>query len=210
MKVADARRMLEAAGGLKGLEELTGIPFSDWYHDCHSASLQVVRTGVFGNARVARGWVSGILSQHSWIVIGEAPQFAERPDPWDTDAVVADPTLWSYQGAEPYVHFSKNTMKTYAPHGTGSIWACGHPDNCDPANAVELDWKQPPSGAAQVFTEVLGPLDQNGWVQLAHYPVQGWPAGEIIGAIADTFGEVNIPIDVLGMTTDRNPKGLYW
>lgn len=210
MKVADARRMLSDAGGVKGIEEMLGRPLSSFHHDCHSASLHVVRTGVFGPARVARGTARGVFGQHSWIVAGEPAPYRERPDPWDLDAVIADPTLWSYQDAEPYVHFAKNSLKTHVPHGSGSIWASGHPANCEPEEAVSLEWRQPPSKAAQVFTEVLGPLDKAGWITLAHYPVQGWPSGEIIGAVADTFGEAQIPIDILGMTTERNPGELYW
>lgn len=210
MKVSDARRMLEKAGGVKGIEEALGVPLSGFYHDCHNASLRIVRTGVFGPARVARGMASGMFSQHSWIVAGEADLLTGRPDPYDASAVIVDPTLWSYQGVKPYVHFGKNSMKTHVPHGSGSIWAHGHPENCDPAAAVELDWKEPPSKVAQAFIEALGPLDKRGWVELAHYPVQGGPSGEFITAIADTFGEVQVPVDILGMTTGRNPGGLYW
>jgi hypothetical protein len=210
VRVADARRLLEKAGGIDGIADLAHLPVANWYKNCHIASLAIVRTGAFGPSGVARGWAGGVRSQHSWIVIGEAPQGARRPGPWDASAVVADPTLWSYQGAEPYVHFGKNTLKTHVPHGTGSIWAYGHPDNCAPGAAVELSWKEPPSKAAQVFTECLGPLDRRGWTALAYYPVEGWPAGEIIGAIADTFGECYVPVDILGMTTERNPRGLYW
>jgi hypothetical protein len=211
VKVADARRMLKDAGGLKGLEEALGRPLGSFHHDCHNASLRVVKTGIFGPARVARGMSRGTgISQHSWIVVGEVPPYSERPDPWDADAVVADPTMWSYQDAEPYVHFGKNTLKTHVPHGTGSIWAFGHPGNCAPGETAALEWKKPPSKAALVFMDFLGPLSREGWINLAHYPVQGWPSGEIIGAIADTFGEAHVPIDILGMTTERNPGGLYW
>lgn len=210
MRVAEAKRMLEQAGGLKGLEEAMGGPLSGHYHDCHNGSLRVARTGLFGTARVARGGCKGVPGQHSWIVIGEPPQGSARPDPYDPNAVIADPTLWSYQGAEPYVYFARNSMKTHVPHSSGSIWACGHPASCPPERAVELAWREPPSKAAEVFLGVLGPLDRSGWAELAHYPVGGWPAGEIIGAIADTLGDAVVPIDVLGMVTERNPHGLYW
>lgn len=207
MKAGQVQRMLDRAGGVKGLERMLGRPLSDYYHDCHAGSLAVVRTGVFGTpgegVRVARGGCKGVLGQHSWIVIGA--------DPYRPSAVVADPTLWSYRtGVKPYVAIAPNSRSTWVPHGSGSIWQKGHPDNCDPAQAVELDWAEPPSGAAQVFLDALGPLDKHGWIQLAHYPVEGWPAGEIIGAIADTFGKVHVPVDILGMVTDRNPGGLYW
>lgn len=210
MRVSDAKGMLEKAGGVEGLVRLADLPVREWYRNCHVASLRIVRTGAFGPARVVRGTAGGVMSQHSWIVIGAAPQGATRPDPWDGGAVIADPTLWSYQGGEPCVQFAKNSLKTHVPHGTGSIWGYGRPANCPPGDAVELGWTQPPSQAAQVFLDILGPLDKRGWIELAHCPVQGWPSGEIIAAVADTFGSAHVPVDILGMITERNPHGLYW
>jgi hypothetical protein len=195
--------MLEAAGGIAGLEKLLEVPLSSFHHGCHAGSLLVLRTGVFGPGRVARGFADGVRGQHSWIVLGGSP--------YDTDAVIADPTLWSYQGAEPYIHFARNSMRTHVPHGTGSIWATGAPPEPQ-GKTIALDWQDPPSGAAQAFLEVCGPLDLRGWMFLANSPVIGWPAGEILSAVADTpgLGQSLIPIDILGMVTDRNPKGLYW
>ena len=41
-------------------------------------------------------------------------------------------------------------------------------------------------------------------------PVEDWPAGEIFAAMDDTEGlKALVPIDKLGMLTDRNPGGLY-
>jgi hypothetical protein len=41
-------------------------------------------------------------------------------------------------------------------------------------------------------------------------PVHGWPAAEIVAAIADTPSlAAYVPIDLLGMLTDRNPGKLY-
>lgn len=206
MNAGQVMKMMAEAGGLPGLEELLGRPLSDYYHGCHAGSLAVLRTGIFGtpgqDARVARGHCAGILSQHSWIIVGGGP--------YDRKAVIADPTRWSYFSGGPSVTITRNAMTDYQPHGAGDIWRRGHPDNCDPSQAVELDWKEPPSGSARLFLELLGPLDKHGWIQLAHYPVEGWPAGEIIGAVADTFGAVHVPVDILGMVTDRNPGGLYW
>ena len=63
---------------------------------------------------------------------------------------------------------------------------------------------------ARAFLELVGPLDYHGWGVLAHAPVQGWPSGEILAAITDTKPlAVLVPIDRLGMLTDRNPGGLY-
>ena len=60
-----------------------------------------------------------------------------------------------------------------------------------------------------MFLNLLGPLDKNGWITLAHAPVERWPAGEIIDAMCESGLEGYVPIDIVGMTTDRNPSGLY-
>lgn len=208
MKVADARRMLKDAGGIEGLEKATGLNARNaWGGQCHGISLAVVRTGLLGvpgkEARVARGFARGVRGQHSWIVLGS--------DPYDTDAVIADPTIWHYQDAEPYVHLARNSMLTHVPHGTGSIWATGAPP--DPqGDVIPLTWQEPPSGEAQAFLEACGPLDIRGWMFLANSPVLGWPAREVFSAIISTpgLGQGLIPIDVLGMVTDMNPGGMYW
>jgi hypothetical protein len=51
--------------------------------------------------------------------------------------------------------------------------------------------------------------DRQGWSVLAHAPVGGWPAGEIIDAMCESGLDAVIPIDIVGMVTDRNPQGLY-
>ena len=58
---------------------------------------------------------------------------------------------------------------------------------------------------------VVGPLDYGGWSILANYcPVEGWPAGEIYAAMDDTPALKSlVPIDRLGMLTNRNPGRLY-
>lgn len=58
---------------------------------------------------------------------------------------------------------------------------------------------------------MLGPLDRRAWHLLASQaPVLGWPAAEIIAAMDDTEElSAFVPIDRLGMLTDRNPGGLY-
>jgi hypothetical protein len=40
--------------------------------------------------------------------------------------------------------------------------------------------------------------------------MEGWPSSEIIAAMDDTDElRALVPIDILGMVTDRNPGGLY-
>jgi hypothetical protein len=207
MKVADARRALKNAGGLPGLEEAIGIPASRWGGNCHGISLAVVRTGLLGEpgtqARVARGMCRGVGSQHSWVVLGGSP--------YDPDAVIADPTVWHYQDAEPCIHLARNSMQSQRPHGQGSIWSYGRPPEPQ-GEVIGLHWERPPSVQAQAFLEACGPLDLRGWMFLASAPVGNWPSAEIIPAIADDpqLGTALVPIDVLGMITDRNPDGLYW
>lgn len=102
----------------------------------------------------------------------------------------------------------------YAPHGDMdglNIFRWGRPDNCTADNQIELEPSFTLSTEADMFLSMLGPLDWEGWAMLAGTaPVHGWPSGEIIAAIADTPDVAAcVPIDRLGMLTNRNPNGLY-
>lgn len=64
-----------------------GGKLEPWHHQCHAASVAIVRARIFPEARVARGHCKGV-GVHSWVVLGM--------DCYDKDAVIIDPTLWSY------------------------------------------------------------------------------------------------------------------
>ena len=36
-------------------------PLEAWAHNCHAASVHLMRSGVFGTCRVARGWADGVV-----------------------------------------------------------------------------------------------------------------------------------------------------
>jgi hypothetical protein len=182
-------------------------PLDGWAAQCHAASLKVVREASF-RARVARGMGVGVGGQHSWIVVGD--------DCYDRDATIIDPTLWSYDAAVEGIWVGTMCDGRHLPFGWGSIWQWGRPHKAV-GPAVELTPSTPWSDRARSFLDLLGPLDVSGWSMLAHAPVQGWPAGEILGAMCDTphpsvpgatLAGI-IPIDIVGMLTDRNPSGLY-
>lgn len=144
-------------------------PLSKWHHQCHAASLALVRAGI--GTRVARGTCVGVGGQHSWV----GDMLDER----------------------------------HRPHGYGSIWDYGRPARSG-GPVIALTPKAPLGLAAREFLAMVGPLDARGWMALAHAPVNGWPAGEIFAAMDDTDALcVLVPIDILGMTTDRNPGGVY-
>ena len=175
-------------------------PLETWAQQCHAASLHLVRSGVLGPSRVARGACKGVGGQHSWVVLGD--------DCYDPRAKIVDPTLWSYDPAWESVYVGSMRDGLHRPFGTGRIWEWGRPN---PASGpvVELTPRKPWSGAARAFLDLLGPLDREGWIMLGHAPVQGWPAGEIIDAMCESGLGGYVPIDIRGMITDRNPKGLY-
>lgn len=175
-------------------------PLEAWSHKCHEASLQIVRSGIVAPSRVARGVCMGVGAQHSWVVLGD--------DCYNSDATIIDPTLWSYDSRVDGIWVGSYRDELHIPFGKGQIWAWGRPPAAT-EEVVELTPSKPLSREALKFLELLGPLDDQGWRMLAHAPVEGWPAGEIFEAMCDTGMEARIPIDLLGMTTDRNPKGLY-
>jgi hypothetical protein len=176
-------------------------PLDGWAHQCHSASVQLVRSGRFGVCRVARGACTGVSAQHSWLILGN--------DCYDDDATIIDPTLWSYDDTVTGVWVGTYQDGRHRPHGKGFIWDWGRPNKAR-GPAITLTPREPFSDAALGFLDILGPLDHDGWCMLAHAPVEGWPAGEILDAVQHTDGLAGrVPIDILGMVTDLNPKGLY-
>jgi hypothetical protein len=184
--------LVDALGGL-----------DDWAHNCHGASLALVRSGLLGPAaRVGRGACAGVGGQHSWVVVDS--------DPYAVNARIVDPTLWSYADEVVGIWYGSAHDDRHCPHGgSGTIWTYGRP--AEPVgDVIDLTPTEPLSDDAEAFLDLLGPLDKRGWSCLVNGPVIGWPAAEIVAAIDDTPSlSVLVPIDVLGMLTERNPGGLY-
>ncbi len=186
---------------LTDLERAVG-PWPSWARQCHALSLGIVTSGLLrGPARVARGAASRVHGQHSWIVLGE--------DCYDPRAQILDPTLWSYDAARsPLLLHTDASHGTHRPHGAGFIFDHGKPASHG-GEPIDID-RAGLSRLGRRFLDLLGPLDVHGWYDLLHSPVGGWPAGEIIAAsYRDKRLRALIPIDIVGMTTDLNPGGLY-
>jgi hypothetical protein len=185
---------------LAEIAEETLAPLDRWACRCHAASVALMNSGRFGTCRVARGSADGVAGQHSWLVLG---------DDCYANTVVIDPTLWSYNPNVKGVWVGTYRHALHRPHGKGSIWNWGRPDEAT-GPVIELTPRQPFSLAAKNFLELLGPLDVRGWAMLVHAPVEGWPAAEIIDAVCENpILRPHVPIDIVGMLTDRNPGGLY-
>lgn len=183
------------------VEKITGVPFAQTAQACHHVSLAIVQARILPDARVARGTCQGVFGQHSWIVVGN--------DCYDPDAQIIDPTLWSYDKTVTGIWHGTARDGRHRPHGAGSIWDYGKPVSAG-GPIIRLTPRTSLSAEATFFLGMLGPLDRTGWSVLAHAPVEQWPSGEIFAAMADTAElRALIPIDILGMTTDRNPSGLY-
>jgi hypothetical protein len=180
--------------------ELVLGDLSTWAYQCHAASITLVKA-LSRPSRVARGTCPGVGGQHSWVVLGD--------DCYDESAIIIDPTLWSYRDDVDGIYIGPASVHGHRPHGHGTIWRYGRP--ADPTGPV-IELARPVSRSARDFLSIAAPqgLDRQGWAVLANSPIGGWPAGEIIAAMDDTpeLSEL-VPIDRLGMLTDRNPQGLY-
>jgi hypothetical protein len=190
------KALAEAIGGL-----------DKWAKQCHAASLALVRTGLLGpEARVARGRHVAIMSQHSWVVIG---------DPYCRSSKIIDPTLASWVGKKPEITIHQHGNPGYFPKGGGQInmtelilalrnWSAA-------GTAIHLAVGT--SAKAREFIKHITPprgMTLHCWGVLASSPVGGWPAKEIISAMLDHDRlKALVPIDVEGMLTDRNPGELY-
>ena len=185
------------------IEEILGYPFNQTAYLCHGVSLDLVKSKEpeFMGGRVARGLARGVIGQHSWIVLG---------NPYDPQAKIIDPTLWSYDSRISGVHIQDGWGTRYCPHGgKGTIWQYGRPPA--PTGEILTIDESELSHLAKTFLELCGPLDARGWVFLGDAPVEGWPADEIYTAAwhSDMVRPI-IPIDKIGMATDINPHGMYW
>jgi hypothetical protein len=196
--------------------EQVGVDPTSWFHNCHKASLDIVKSGLIPGARVARGTADGVGGQHSWVVypgLNEAPEGDFSTEVYSKSSRVFDPTLWSYSEEIGGGLHARNLTRHF-PHGSkGNVMEFGRP--MDPrTEIIELTPKFELSPTARWWLkDMLGPLDRDGWAIVAATPVgngRDWPAGEIFAAMDDTPRvSALIPIDVLGMTTRRNPSGLY-
>lgn len=199
IRLAHARA---AALDLDAIETAIGVPRELWPGNCHSVSLKILRTGLLGPGRIARGMAEKVPGQHSWIVLGD--------DCYDRDAWIADATRWQALGRKPEIEILKNRIE-HIPHGAGSVWSFGRPHNAGPGTEIRLAGHDGLSASARYFLSMVGPLDKRGWMQLVSGPAEGWPAGEIIEAVIDDpqLGPTVPPVDHVGMLTDRNPGELY-
>lgn len=184
------------------LMELIEFPLDRVAHNCHAVSHAIVQSGLLSDSRVARGSAVGVLGQHSWVV--------HDGGPYDMDAHVIDATLWSYDPSVRRVWQGTYRDGTHRPHGWGHFMQ-GDKPHSHGGDVIDLAVSPDAlSMEAKMFLHMLGPLDIRGWMQVAHLPVQGWPAREVIEAMLDTPSlAVLVPVDIAGMLTDRNPGGLY-
>jgi len=182
------------------------MDFSEFAQDCHSVSLALVRSGLLGKGgrrlRVARGSCHGVGGQHSWAVLGH---------PYQEEATIVDLTLWSYDSTQPRIWIGSMADGLHRPQGKEWIFNTGKPYSRG-GEPVILDEHEMTEGA-RTFLEMIGPLDAPGWASLwTRTGMVGWPAKEILEAFIDQYPSLAplVPIDIIGMVTDRNPQRLYW
>jgi len=201
---------------VRDLAERIGANPDHWRHQCHVASLQIVRSWLFPGAQVARGTAPGILGQHSWVVVPPddlLPYDPERNGPlaYHPEARIVDATMWSYSPETPGIVSASNSRISYRPHGAESIWDAGQPR----VGYGEPIWLGQPVGGdprspGQRFLDLCGPLDLQGWQDLLSGPMMGWPAREVLRAAYEHPKlRALIPVDHLGMVAGIDPEGLY-
>jgi hypothetical protein len=178
--------------------------FADFAQDCHAVSLTLVRSGLLGTGgpdlRVARGACLGVGGQHSWVVLGH---------PYDPTATIVDLTLWSYNPTQPRIWVGTMRDGLHRPKGYGHILQGVKPGT----RGGEVIQVEVSSRDARDFLRMVGPLDARGWAGLwSHCGMLGWPAKEILEALLDQHPQMTalVPIDIVGMITDRNPENIYW
>jgi hypothetical protein len=180
--------------------------FDDFAHDCHAVSWGLIRSGLLGtggpNLRVARGACRGVGGQHSWVVMG---------DPYDETATIVDLTLWSYDAKQPRIWIGSMLSGLHRPKGFQLIFDGPKPDaGSDPPLLLDTENM---SDRARTFIQMIGPLDARGWVELwSRCGMLGWPSAEILDAFLTQYPDLTalVPIDIVGMVTDRNPQETYW
>lgn len=177
---------------------------SRWATRCHEASAALVTSQQLGDARIARGLCHGVATQHSWVVLSK--------DAYDSGATIVDPTLWHYDSTLSGIWLGSYRDLRHWPHGGWQSirdWHGSIPTGAGPP--IALQPAVPLSKEARAWLRAFGPLDKRGWVNLASdVPVHGWPADEVFSAIANTPGPAGaVPIDRIGMLTERESDGIY-
>lgn len=194
---------------------IIGIPFENngWHNNCHAVSLAFLRKGLV-EGRVARGSAEGV-GVHSWIVLAQEP--GVKPNCYLDTAQILDPTIHCWHpGMEPLWQGIMADGMHHLP-GRDSIWnhGCPLPGDGPPLELVVPDGPDPMGRRA--FLKLLettggGPVTMETFRALYHGPLQGWPAGALLDLLLDQHPDFEtwVPIDVVGMLTERNPDGLYW
>jgi hypothetical protein len=187
---------------VEAVENLIG-PIEAFYHNCHGASLALVRSGLLPEgSRVARGFVRGVRSQHSWALV--APDMV-----YDPQTYVVDLTLWSYVNDAPKLYIAKASKWPHVPHGQGMLRQGSYSVLNGPVIKTDVEL----SPGAQSFLDLWAPrgMTMDNWRLLLNSPMQGWPSREVVLAAYKTKAlSVLIPIDIVGLLTDENPNSLYW
>lgn len=183
------------------VEKAIGIPRDKWANRCHEVAYALLVSSLMDDvtARMARGWAQGISSQHSWIVTGN--------DVYDKTAKIIDPTYASNRGSRPMIMIVDN-LTSHSPHGYGEFSKFPEskggkeflPEFVSPSTRL---W-------ADMASMEVGPLDAFWWAKMFSGPMGGWPSRELVNwAYEEPALRALIPIDIVGMLTDRNPRGLY-
>jgi hypothetical protein len=200
-------------------QKVAGHNGESWAHNCHLASIQIVKSGLYPGSRVARGAARGVGGQHSWVVLARDEDILA--DCYAEQAKILDPTLWSYDAAVTEIWTGRN-LRRHMPHGLGTMEL----DFLPTYDGTSRDEIEMPAAIAETlsykardFLLKVGAmgyssrriaLPPRNWMAIANAPILGWPAAEINEAMYRTPGLSPFTrIDIVGMLTTINPGGLY-
>jgi hypothetical protein len=198
---------------IKIVEKAIGIPAQKWHGKCFEISCRIVRAklvngvAVYGHYRGSVAttgfWAERrgqLFQRHGWIVLDEA-----------NDGRYLDPTLWSFEDKEPYLHIHDCSLHEYLctcdhvtdEHESGFLSACTICGCCSYENK-KCDYDEGGNMLRETMLMPPPPFSKEDPVE--ELPVRGDAKGFVMTALGNPkaitrpmlFWLANLPVRKLG------------